>query len=237
MGCVIDPCAKRFRVEGHETLGGESKGVQCFVDNKHDISLAETGDQSSEHNSTRHASHSSSSSNEPLRGKDTSLEQLGPLIEQAKAEKELSFHIDDDSDDDAKFGQLPRCTASEVATPPAAQPLDENASAPEWQKKFACMHRNGGKDKDSCPNSRTIEILQKMLDYYTETSDQWRILAYRKAIGALKREAKHITTKEEARAIPGVGSRIADKIEEIVCTDRLKRLEYMGLASHRLLAG
>ncbi|KAI5309889.1 hypothetical protein KEM55_002184 [Ascosphaera atra] len=169
---------------------------------------------------------SSSSSNEPLRCKDASFEQLGPLIEQAKAEKELSFHIDDNSDDDAKFGQLPRSSASEVATPPAAQPQDENSNAPEWQKKFACMHRNGGKDKDSCPNSRTIEILQKMLDYYTETSDQWRILAYRKAIGALKRETKHITTKEQARAIPGVGSRIADKIEEIVCSDRLKRLEY-----------
>lgn len=75
------------------------------------------------------------------------------------------------------------------------------------------------------PNNRTIEILQQMLEYYTQTADQWRIIAYRKAINALRQQPKRITTRAQARVIPGIGERLADKIEEIVLTNHLRRLE------------
>ncbi|KAF9870031.1 DNA polymerase [Colletotrichum karsti] len=95
-----------------------------------------------------------------------------------------------------------------------------------WEDKFAC-HRGGtkGGDKQN-PNSRTIEILQQMCDYYTRTNDTWRPIAYRKAITQLKRQPTKITTADEAIRLPGVGQRLADKIQEIVTTDRLKRLEH-----------
>lgn len=87
------------------------------------------------------------------------------------------------------------------------------------------MQKNDGHDKGNNPNARTIEILQKMADYYDRTRDSWRVLAYRKAIATLRKQPKKITTKAEALALPFIGTRLADKIEEIVLTDRLRRLD------------
>ena len=90
---------------------------------------------------------------------------------------------------------------------------------------YSCMNRNDGKSNEANPNMRTIEILQQMQTYYEQTRDTWRSIAYRKAISALKRETRKIATAQEAAQIPSIGSRLAQKIEEIVCTDRLRRLE------------
>ena len=87
------------------------------------------------------------------------------------------------------------------------------------------MQKHDGDAAKDNPNLRTIEVLQQMLNYYTQTSDHWRTVAYRKAIGALRRQRQKICTKSQALAIPGIGERLADKIEEIVCTNRLRRLE------------
>jgi DNA polymerase IV len=85
------------------------------------------------------------------------------------------------------------------------------------------------------PNSGTIDILQQMLDHYTRNADQWRILAYRRAIAALRKQKTKIVTRAQARAIPGVGERLADKIEEIVLTNRLRRLENANNSPEDLL--
>lgn len=87
------------------------------------------------------------------------------------------------------------------------------------------MQKHDGTAAKGNPNTRTIEILQKMADYYNKTADNWRTIAYRKAIAALRRQTTKISTKAQAFAIPGIGDRLADKIEEIVSTDRLRRLE------------
>ncbi|KAJ0166042.1 DNA polymerase lambda [Colletotrichum tanaceti] len=95
----------------------------------------------------------------------------------------------------------------------------------EWEDKFAC-HKGGTKgDDETNPNGRTIEILQQMCNYYERINDTWRPIAYRKAITQLKRQPNKISTAEEAIRLPGVGQRLADKIEEIVTTNRLQRLE------------
>jgi DNA polymerase IV len=80
--------------------------------------------------------------------------------------------------------------------------------------------------KGDNPNKRTVEILQQMLDYYTSTADHWRTLAYRKAINALRRQTTRVTTRAQALAIHGIGTRLADKIEEIALTDHLRRLDH-----------
>lgn len=94
-----------------------------------------------------------------------------------------------------------------------------------WQKNFSCMSKNDGSGKSTNPNARTIEILQQMADYYERDQDHWRLTAYRRAIAALRKQGRKITTEEEAFAIPFIGQRLAAKIEEIVWTDKLRRLD------------
>ncbi|KAK4132264.1 hypothetical protein BT67DRAFT_385777 [Trichocladium antarcticum] len=97
-----------------------------------------------------------------------------------------------------------------------------------FEERFAC-HRGGTKDNATDvqnPNARTIEILQSMCDYYTRISDNWRTMAYRRAITTLRRQPVKIATAEEAHRLPNIGARLAAKIEEIVSTNRLRRLEY-----------
>jgi DNA polymerase IV len=93
------------------------------------------------------------------------------------------------------------------------------------QDSFGCMKENIGISSASNPNSRTIEILKAMANHYTSTKDTWRSTAYRKAITELERQPTKITTYEEAIEIPTIGHRLALKIEEIVRTDHLRRLE------------
>ena len=64
-----------------------------------------------------------------------------------------------------------------------------------------------------------------MADYYDRTKNQWRTLAYRRAISALRRQPSKISTRAEAFALPFIGERLADKIAEIVCTNHLRRLD------------
>jgi DNA polymerase lambda/DNA polymerase IV len=97
-----------------------------------------------------------------------------------------------------------------------------------YEERFAC-NRGGTKDKSPdahSPNAKTIEVLQKMCDYYTRINDTWRTIAYRKAINTLRRQTTKITSEEEAYRLPNIGRRLAAKIEEIACTNKLRRLEY-----------
>ncbi|KAA8566933.1 hypothetical protein EYC84_010029 [Monilinia fructicola] len=90
---------------------------------------------------------------------------------------------------------------------------------------FQCM--TGGTASDGPnPNDHTIEILSRMRDYYERTGDQWRARSYLQACGQLKNQPTLIRTFDEAIVIPKIGQRIAQKIEEIVLTGRLLRLEH-----------
>ncbi|KAJ5107447.1 hypothetical protein N7456_004122 [Penicillium angulare] len=100
-----------------------------------------------------------------------------------------------------------------------------NEGTESWAKSFACMQKfNPDAERDN-PNAKTIEILQQMVDYYERTADHWRSFAYRKGINALRRQTEKIVTRNQARSIPGIGDRLADKIQEIVLTDRLRQLD------------
>ncbi|KAH6898688.1 hypothetical protein B0T10DRAFT_473429 [Thelonectria olida] len=95
-----------------------------------------------------------------------------------------------------------------------------------FQERFACNSAGAKDARAGNPNTRTIEVLQLMADYYNRVNDHWRTTAYRRAISTLKRQNARVTTEEEAFRLPGIGRRLAQKIEEIVMTDRLRRLEY-----------
>ncbi|KAF4336300.1 DNA polymerase IV [Fusarium beomiforme] len=96
-----------------------------------------------------------------------------------------------------------------------------------FEDRFSCNSAGVQDAKAGNPNARTIEILQSMADYYNRVDDHWRTTAYRKVISSLKHQETKITTAEEAQRLPSVGTRLAQKIEEIVTTDRLQRLEYV----------
>jgi DNA polymerase IV len=90
---------------------------------------------------------------------------------------------------------------------------------------FQCMQKHEAEVSDKNPNARTIEILGKMADHYAKMHDQWRANSYRKGISVLKKQSNKVTTAKEAVKLPFIGQRLADKIEEIVRTDSLRRLE------------
>ncbi|CAG8773245.1 10187_t:CDS:2, partial [Racocetra fulgida] len=70
--------------------------------------------------------------------------------------------------------------------------------------------------------------LKVLLDHYQRMKDEWRILSYRKAISAIKRQKEPITSYQEAIEIRGIGHRTAEKIAEIINTGNLKRLQHFS---------
>jgi len=180
----------------------------------------------------------------------SNLDEEGPgsdplqaLIEQAKA------GVDSDSDDDND--KIIRNSATE--DPDMDENESDNNDEPLLSKQsrslsrfpstdsndkidaknkghiFACM-RGGNIDTSASenptnPNARTCEVLQQMATYYDSICDQWRTRAYRQAISTLRTLSYKVTSKEQAAALPNISERIAAKIEEIVWTNRLRRLE------------
>ncbi|KAI3396666.1 hypothetical protein diail_11774 [Diaporthe ilicicola] len=107
----------------------------------------------------------------------------------------------------------------------AKRPKNSKTTEARYEDSFACS-RGGTKDKAMGPNARTITILQQMLEYYSRTNDHWRSFSYRRCINTLSKQTEKITTAEQARSLPFIGPRLSSKIDEIVRTDRLQRLEY-----------
>jgi DNA polymerase IV len=87
------------------------------------------------------------------------------------------------------------------------------------------MQKHDGSRSNENSNVETIAILEQMGEFYDRVKDQWRTLAYRRAITSLKKQPQRIVYKEDAIKLPFVGARIACKIEEIALTHRLRRLD------------
>jgi len=126
---------------------------------------------------------------------------------------------DGDTDNEDREPSPKRARTSQYTYAAAPRPRDGIN-----QNAFQCMDPVG-KSSSQNPNSRTIEVLDQMCKYYDQMNDQWRTLAYRKAITTLRKQTTKVSTAKEAAALPFIGSRLADKIEEIVLTDRLRRLD------------
>ncbi|KAF2145820.1 uncharacterized protein K452DRAFT_220753 [Aplosporella prunicola CBS 121167] len=148
---------------------------------------------------------------------DDALEEI---ISQAKGTPHLPIDIDDDENSSPNASEAEE-TDTEDERP---KKIPRKKTGPS-NEHFQCMQKHDGKSTDTNPNAKTIEILTAMGDYYEQTRDEWRSRAYRKAISSLRKQNHKITTKEEALELPWVGSRLATKIEEIVWTNHLRRLD------------
>ncbi|KAI1023180.1 hypothetical protein LB503_000955 [Fusarium chuoi] len=167
---------------------------------------------------------------------DRHKDELSEYIKIMSEYKDLPLDAADDDDDVQTFTEMGDLESEEQCLSGSE---DERANKRRSRRKirsdrkdiafedrFSCNSAGVKDAKAGNPNSRTIEVLQSMADYYTRVNDHWRTTAYRKVISTLKRQETKITTAEEAQRLPSVGSRLAHKIEEIVTTDRLRRLEY-----------
>ncbi|KAE8133157.1 hypothetical protein BDV38DRAFT_287018 [Aspergillus pseudotamarii] len=173
--------------------------------------------------------------NEPLRGRDA----LDDMIDEAKAVKDLPLEPLDSFDEHptevADLGTSEESDCQPNTRKRKRTSRRDSERKDDWQQRFACMQKHDPKSNSENPNCRTIDVLQQMLDYYARTDDHWRMLAYRKAISALRGQPTKILTRSQAITIPGVGPRLADKIEEIVCTNRLRRLENANLTREDII--
>lgn len=150
-----------------------------------------------------------------------STRELDEALAQAKNLSDLPLEDELDSRPSSKDGAAADPHIEGIKLLPTTK---ANGKMKTFQDKFQCMQKHTGKDGES-PNLATIAILQQMADYYGQTGDEWRVRAYRKAISTLRTHPHKVCTKEEALALPNVGDRLATKIEEIVLTNRLRRLE------------
>ncbi|KAF2842454.1 putative DNA polymerase POL4 [Patellaria atrata CBS 101060] len=148
-----------------------------------------------------------------------------PLFELMKEAKELQELPIDTEDEDSNAAISPIEDDSDESSPKKGSKASASRDGNSWQDNFQCMHKNTGMGGSDNPNARTIQVLQQMCEYYNKMQDQWRTIAYRKAIASLRKETKKISTRKEARNLPYVGERLAAKIEEIFFTDRLRRLD------------
>ncbi|KAF2800854.1 hypothetical protein K505DRAFT_291764 [Melanomma pulvis-pyrius CBS 109.77] len=178
-------------------------------------------------------SHPIEESTEPT---DLYNDELSEAIKQTKAISHLPLDEEDEDSLPQLSGDRDEDSGTDVEspkpTPKRSTMFKSNSAAQKGasskggfnQAAFQCMHPNSTNSSQN-PNARTIEVLDQMCKYYDQMQDQWRTLAYRKGIATLRKQTTKITTAQEAAALPFIGKRLAEKIEEIVLTNRLRRLD------------
>jgi len=86
------------------------------------------------------------------------------------------------------------------------------------------------KAPSSSSNLNTVfcEALTELAEWEKNVNrNQFKSNAYRKASAAIASLDYRLTSGEEAKRIPGVGNKIAEKIEEIIHTGKLRKLEHI----------
>ena len=74
-------------------------------------------------------------------------------------------------------------------------------------------------------NQELLNNLRILQDYYKKVGDNWRVLAYTKAITAISIYPEEITSRAQAMKIKGVGKGIADKIQEFLKFGKIEKVE------------
>nr|XP_043885103.1 DNA polymerase lambda isoform X2 [Solea senegalensis] len=93
--------------------------------------------------------------------------------------------------------------------------------------KWVCAQSSQSKSNNF--NKHITDKLEVLAKAYTHQGDKWRALGYSKAVNALKSYHKPITSYQACQ-IPGIGKRMADKIDEIMESGHLRKLDHIGEA-------
>jgi len=73
-----------------------------------------------------------------------------------------------------------------------------------------------------------LQVLLKEAQSSKETKDRFRARAYRNAIKALENCSYELESGKDALQLPGIGKKIADKIQEIIDTGKLHQVDELG---------
>lgn len=94
--------------------------------------------------------------------------------------------------------------------------------------KWVCAQSSESKSNNF--NKHITDKLEVLAKAYTHQGDKWRALGYSKAVNALKSYHKPVTSYQEACQIPGIGKKMADKIDEIMESGHLRKIDHIGEA-------
>ncbi|XP_069836275.1 DNA polymerase lambda isoform X2 [Dendropsophus ebraccatus] len=92
--------------------------------------------------------------------------------------------------------------------------------------KWVCAHSSESKKENH--NQFITDKLEVLAKAYSVQGDRWRSLGYSKAINALKSYHKPVTSAQEAAKIPGIGKKMAEKIDEILDSGHLRKLDHIS---------
>lgn len=115
--------------------------------------------------------------------------------------------------------------------------FNEKKEKKEKRHFFACQKNLADEPENINKRNILLEKKLKFLDItdelerlekiYRKIGEQWRALAYRKAISAIKRCNFPITCEEDARKIKGIGSKTAQKIGEFLTFGHMSKLDHL----------
>ncbi|KAG7281976.1 hypothetical protein CRUP_003034 [Coryphaenoides rupestris] len=112
-------------------------------------------------------------------------------------------------------GQHPKGETPSSTVDPAPQTSEPKLVSSKW----VCAQSSESKNNNF--NKHITDKLEMLAKAYTHKGDKWRALGYSKAVNALKSYHKPIT---------GIGKRMADKIDEIMESGHLRKLDNIGEA-------
>ncbi|KAM3624240.1 uncharacterized protein V6R79_021008 [Siganus canaliculatus] len=111
---------------------------------------------------------------------------------------------------------------------PSLEPGPDSAAQKPLLGKWVCAQSSQSKTNNF--NKHITDKLEVLAKAYTHQGDKWRALSYSKAVNALKSYHKPVTSYQEACQIQGIGKRMADKIDEIMESGHLRKLDHIGEA-------
>ncbi|KAM7010141.1 DNA polymerase lambda [Tautogolabrus adspersus] len=111
---------------------------------------------------------------------------------------------------------------------PSLDPSPDSAAEKVVSGKWVCAHSSQSKTNNF--NKHLTDKLEVLAKAYTHQGDKWRALSYSKAVNALKSYHKPVTSYQEACQIRGIGKRMADKIDEIMESGHLRKIDHIGEA-------
>ncbi|KAK2919326.1 hypothetical protein Q8A73_003697 [Channa argus] len=172
---------------------------------------------------------------EELLNVEPAAEALEPVFHQNKQEETINMAVSDNKEEQVEDDGVSQRDLEALITghhPEEETPGPSLDHGPDLiaQKavsgKWVCAQSSMSKSHNF--NKHITDKLEVLAKAYTHQGDKWRALSYSKAVNALKSYHKPISSYQEACQIPGIGKSMADKIDEIMESGHLRKLDHIG---------